>query len=64
MAILSILVWYKYLSSHWTKNFLHTFQGKNVVVVEQKKKKQKARTEKKKLSFLKTHSLNGPRQYD
>lgn len=52
MAILSILVWYKYLSSHWTKNFLHTFQGKNVVTCSGTKKEEtKSEEREKKIVF-------------
>ena len=52
MATLPILVWYKYLSSHWTKNFLDTFQGKNVVTCSgTKKRRHKKRGQRKKKSL-------------
>lgn len=52
MATLPILVWYKYLSSHWTKNFLDTFQGKNVVTCSgTKKRRHKKRGQRKKKVF-------------
>lgn len=52
MAILPILVWYKYLSNHWTKNFLHTFQGKNVVTYSGTKKEEtKSEDREKKIVF-------------